>query len=227
MDSGMDEPVQDNLDSRQGDPQGGAQGHDDDGYMLTIRFKERPLIWIAIAVLALFVVIEGLALLTMDSGSNSQFPQPGEFQDPNDIGRSGSGSQSYPSQGGSDSSSSGLQGSDTTAPPITKASQGTSPGVPAMEIITGDEAVTRVNAYLKGAGLSKTDADGLLNVINSMNTGLVALDARLAKGEIALDAYTSSIQTEQENARLGILRILGWQKSTVLLDSLSGSVPGR
>lgn len=209
MSSGTEEPLQD-----------GVESGDDDGYMLTLRFKERPLIWIAIAVLALFVVVEGLAILTMRSSSSSQFPEPGDFHDPNEMGRSGS--QGFTPKGGSEAGGSAVPGSDKSTPVQKEGALVASTGMNSVEIVTGDEAVSRVNAYLKDAGLSAADADELLNVITSMNTSLAALDASLAKGDVGLEVYTSSVQQEQENARLGILRILGWQKSSILLESLRG-----
>lgn len=209
MNSGTDEPLQDN--------------HDDDGYMLTIRFKERPLIWIAIAILAVFVVVEGLALLTMRSSSSSQFPQPGDFHDPSDFGGE---NQFSPSQGSGGSSSSAVPGGDAPSSSSTPVSRTPAPGPPTAEIVTGEQAVTRVNEYLAGAGLAKADADGLLDVVNGMNSKLATLDAGLAAGEITPEKYATKVQQEHENARLGILRILGWQESTVLIESLRNTTGG-
>lgn len=208
MSSGTAEPQRDE-----------AQALDDDGYMLVLRFKERPLIWIAIAILAVFVIIEGVALLAMPSSSSSHFPPPGDFPNPAEMG--GNMGQNFSSQGG------GNTGRDISQASAVGASQGSASGPSSDEIVTGDEAVTRVKAFVESAELSKTDADELLDVIHNMNTALEALDAGLAKGEVSLDEYMDSVRLEQENARLGILRVLGWQKSTALFEGLGAPAAGK
>jgi hypothetical protein len=214
MSSETQEPVQDRHES---DPE-------DEGYMLVLRFKERPLIWIAIAVLAVFVVVEGLAILTLRSGSSSQFPEPGDFHDPSEFGQGGS--QGGSAQGGGGSSAAGQQVDEASKSVPSHTAKGNESGIASMEIVTGDEAVTRVEAYLATAGLSEADGAELLKVITDMNAALGTLEASLTKGDVAVEDYTASARQEQENARLGILRILGWQKSSILLETLSVAPSG-
>lgn len=220
MSSGEEQPMQDSSKSGQCAPGSQANRADDSDYTLVIRFKERPLIWIAIGVLAILVVIEGAAILSMRSSSSSYTPPPpSEFEDFD--GASGGGGQSFQQQNGSSSYGGKQPETFNSSQPTTSTRGGSAGG--AVEIVTGDQAVTVVKAFVEDAGLDKRDADELLAAIEETNASIAALDASLAKGELELGDYQSSIHSENERARLAILRVLGWQKSTVLLEQLSVS----
>jgi len=198
----------------------------DDDTLLVLRIEERQLMWIALAVLAVFVVINGFAILTRDT-SGSGFNRPPPFEE-------GSHSFSPPGSERTKSGSAG-DGAHSSAPgqgekgPQDRAprSDGGLPNNDSMVIVKGEEALSRVKAFATDFDLGKEDTDALIAVVEKTNAAIEAVDTQLASEEIDLATHSTDVQRQQDNQRLEILRIIGWQRSSNLQERLRSTAAGE
>jgi hypothetical protein len=198
----------------------GTKGESDSGddAVLVISIDERQLMWVALAVVSIFVAINGIALLTWDNSGSTMLPPP--FEDgsyPEPPSGSGQGQEMKPSDFKQPSSSS-EKGTDTRdrAP----RTEGGWPNNDSMELVRGGDALTRVQAFATDFELGKDDTDALVAVVEQTNTAIVLLDTRLASGDIDSPTHSSEVQQLQDDQHAGMLRLLGAQRSSNLLERL-------
>ena len=189
-----------------------------DDAVLVISIDERQFMWVAVAVVALFVAINGIALLTWES-SGSQFAPP-PFEDGSyPAPPSGSGQlQGGAGQGAAQPSTS--PGADMGERDRTPRSEGGYPNNDSMAVAKGDEALGRVKAFATDFDLDEEAADALVSVVEQTNAAVGALDTRLASGDIDLTTHSAEVIRHQEIQQTEILRLLGPQRSSNLLERL-------
>jgi len=197
----------------------GSEEDAGDESLLVIRIQERQLMWIVIAILGIFVVIEGIAILGLRSAVRGQsYGGPISRHVDEAPGEPGTWSGTTQSEPGRISTAPGQEGGDPPAGEGVSEEFATGPA-PVM-LVSGEEAISRTKAFAKEIELDVPTTDALIEVIEKSNVAIDALDAQIAAGEIELDAYMSEVQRTQSDLRLEILRIIGWQKSSDLYERL-------
>jgi len=200
--------------------------------ILVIRVQERHLMWGAIGILALFVLIEGIGLLSLRSSAgrggqgfgNDFVPgaEPVHAQD--GIPSTG---QVAPQDPYGQSGGAGMQTGAGFSPDRADRDAGASAGNEYLSLVSGEEAVTRVEAFIEDYDIAEEDAKALLAVVKETNVAIAALDARKESGELDGALYDSELEKEQENQRLKILQIIGWQNAANLYERLRTNPGGK
>ena len=96
-----------------------------------------------------------------------------------------------------------------------------------MPLVTGEEALSRVKVFISDFDLEEEDSEAVLAAVTANNAAIGALDARRANGELEGSAYSVELQRCQEDMRLEILKVIGWQRTANLYERLRASSTGE
>lgn len=211
------------------EPTGEAGDEPDDSggsSVLVVRIREMQLVWIAIGILAVFVVIDSVALLSMRSSkSYDQGLFPGTLSDAASAGYPVSG-RVEPRDPYDQTDGAVMEAGQGFSPDRLPRSAGTDPGNEYLALATGKEAVSRVEAFIADYELGKDDADALMDAVKETNKAIETLEAQKSSGEIDGPTYETQVEREQENQRLKVLQLIGWQSAAKLYERLRINEPG-